>query len=713
MDRSNQNGTNQSPSQEALKALNFLSQSDPKTVEAILAETVDEASFHKHKTLFRQDMPVDYLYLILEGKVREVCIKETEDGRSRQTLTCERGPGSLLGIYDLIYREPHSTRARAIESGRYVRIDAAAINRLIYRFPDLRYEVAPLEKIGHLRTMPLLCNMTLMEVSFLADGAISKTFSAGETIYSSGPTDDPVIYLIHEGQVKLTLNGGKSHRWLGNGGAFGFSDSRSNFHSSDGRYLLDHKAEATCDVNVYAISRRHLRQITSINPEKLGRAARQKFRIVLRKISVFRNFSNGKLNRLAGFFSHYHISGHHLITRQGEMSDSMWVLMPGYQASLRALNASSQTLPTAPVQGLNFFSEASLIAPQPLESSIESEPNSLWMRLHRRDFQAFLAQTDKNLIDKISLSHSVENLIQEEGMRQEYAWLEDGERLIAFQRRHWIVLIRKLLPVALVTIVVMLPTLIAWYFSSSWTIILFLLALVPIVPWAIWCAIDFENDYLIVTNKRVIRQERVVFISEWQQTAIIEQIQNIDIVFTFIGNILGYGDLLIQTSSTYGTISFDFVPKLEELKQKILQQRDQYTLYNSATSKKVIHELLEERLGLKLELPSRVWSENDQPEHLYERNQSWWQRIRYHLQEGRYLQKQELSADHLVWRKHWFVVLAKITTPVLIALGCFLFSILTFLIPNFYGLELGFALFVPIFLAGVIASCIAGWFYVD
>jgi len=686
MSRSNQNGTTKSLSQEALDALNFLRQGDPKAVETILAETTDEKSFHKHTTLFYQDTPVEYLYLIIEGKVREVCIKEMEDGRARQTLTCERGPGSLLGIYDLIYREPHSTRAR----------------------------VAPLEKIGHLRTMPLLADMTLTEVSFLADGAVLKHFSAGQTIYSPGPADEPIIYLIHEGQVMLTMNGGKSQRWLGNGGAFGFSDSRSNFQASDGGYLLDHKAEATCNVTAYAISRRYLIQITAVSPEKLGRFVRLKFRRALRKIAIFKDFSDAELNRLAGYFSHYHISGHHLITRQGEIGESMWVLMPGHQANLRALDGQGHTLPAAPVQGLSFFSEVALVSQLPLESTIEAEPNSLWMRIHWLDFHAFLTSTDINLIHKLSLSYPVTSLLKEEGERQRYDWLQDGELFVALQHRHWIVLARRLIPVSIFVLLTIAPAIIASFFftfSIFWLSIYLIVFLIPAIAWIIWCIVDFQNDFLIVTNQRVVRQEKVIFISEWRQTAIIEQIQSIDSTTSFTGNLLGYGDLLIQTSSTHGAISFDFVPDPATLKQEILQQRERYSLHNHADSKKVIHELLEERLGLKLKLPSRVWSQREKAADIHQSDKPWWKRIRYYLQEGRYLHKQELEAHHLVWRKHWFVLLAKITTPILIILGCVLLSLVTLFLPNVYGLHI--AILIPILLVGLIAAATAGWFYVD
>jgi len=713
----NQNGAKPALSKEAQDALNFMSRNDPKAVEYILAETVDEASFHKHKTLFRQDTPVEFLYLILEGRVREVCIEELEDGQARQTLTCERGPGSLLGIYDLIYREPHSTRARAIEPGRYVQIDAAAINRLIYRFPDLRYTIAPLEKISHLRTMPMLVEMTLTEVSFLADGANFKRFSVGQKIYDAGPTDEPMIYLIHEGQVELTWGDERAPLWLGNGSAFGFSDHRTALYTPDGHYYLDHNAEATCGVTLYMIPRRYFIQIAAVNPELLGRSMRQKFRKALRDLTVLQNFSNEELNRLAGFVSQYHISGHHLITRQGEIGDSMWVLMPGYTANLRALDRQGHSLPAAPVKGLSFFSEVSLVSQLPLESTIEAEPNSLWMRLHWIDFHAFLVKAGVDLIHKLRLSYPVASLLDDEGTRQQYSWLQDGELLIAFQHRHWVVLARRLLPVVLTFLAALIPIIVAPFFMalvSSWILLYLALLIIPTIAWVIWCVVDFQNDYLIVTNQRVVRQEKVVFISEWRQTAIIEQVQSIDSTTSFMGNMFGYGDLLIQTSSTHGALHFDYVPDPGELKQKILEQRDQYSLFHSADSKKVIHELLEERLGLKLQLPSRVWSKKEAVTDIHQSDKPWWQRIRYYLKEGRYLQKQELEARHLVWRKHWFVLLAKITTPVLIVLGCVLLGILLLIVPEFpYLPEISLALGIPIVLTALICLASIGWFYVD
>src|SRR5690606_35089502 len=96
------------------------------------------------------------------------------------------------------------------------------INRLLYRYPNLRRRIAPLEKIGRLRTIPLFRTLDLTMLSYVADVSQVEVIPAQTEIYAaSAPADR--LFIVDQGQV-LLQGPDLGSIWLGNGMAFGFLD---------------------------------------------------------------------------------------------------------------------------------------------------------------------------------------------------------------------------------------------------------------------------------------------------------------------------------------------------------------------------------------------------------------------------------------------------------------------------------------------------------
>ncbi|GEM_PF-4761350 len=79
--------------------------------------------------------------------------------------------------------------------------------------------------------------------------------------------------------------------------------------------------------------------------------------------------------------------------------------------------------------------------------------------------------------------------------------------------------------------------------------------------WVWWTWVDWHNDYLVITNKRVIQRESVVMFHEYQTEAELGKIQSVNLSSTFLGRMFGYGDLTITTAGTIKTIFFDKLPQ--------------------------------------------------------------------------------------------------------------------------------------------------------
>ena len=111
-------------------------------------------------------------------------------------------------------------------------------------------------------------------------------------------------------------------------------------------------------------------------------------------------------------------------------------------------------------------------------------------------------------------------------------------------------------------------------------VILFLM--LPTGGAIVWGTIDYLNDWLVVTNRRVMHQEKVLFINEWRKEAPLEQVQNVDFRSTWLGKILDYGTMTIATAATAGTITFDYTTHFRDLRETIIEQRKQRQRHTTA-----------------------------------------------------------------------------------------------------------------------------------
>ncbi len=603
--------------------------------------------------LFTQDKPVTAIYLLVEGKILQEQITPDSQDNRRVTLRREAQPGEWIGHYDMLYTQHYGTRARAVEISRVIEVQAGALNRLLYRYPRVRQQIAPMEKIGRLRTVPIFGNLDLTVLSYVADASRVERIPENTLLYEAEqPAEN--IFIVDQGQVLFT---GDDYPWtgVGNGMAFGFYERRAGGRNAAAP-PYGHSAKTSVPSTIFVISRRQLIDLTDLTPEVAGNALRQQAEEALAAVTVFANYTPAERRSLLGYMSHYYIPIHHLTMQQGEVGDSLWILTPGSRATLFALE-SGQALQPTPIHGPNFFGELALRVDHTLNSTVQAEPASQWLRLHQADFRAFLRQYGQALQTQLTLSPAAERFLGRAEERKRYSWLQIGENLVLFQHRHPIALLRNILfSLVLSTVVIVTWVTVAtrgWL--DSWLLWVFgLLGAVSVMQF-VWGLLDYLNDYMLITNQRLVRQEKVLFINEYRQAAFLEQIRNVDIETDFLGNLLSYGKLRVQTAGAKASIDFDYVPNPNRVKQTILEQQSLRQQHYQASSKLVIQNLLEERFGLRLRLPQRVIPGGRAP--TIQLAQSLLERLRRLFDIQSHL---EIRTDErVIWRKHWAILVGR------------------------------------------------------
>ncbi len=706
------------PSVALLQSLPFLDGLPIDEVADLLQSSSLVVDFSAGDQLTRQDEGAEFVFFILNGSVRIIRQSKNPTGNGNRSGPSAADPvevinrvvsaGHLIGRYELTFSLNYTTTATAEDTVTALCIERSRLERLLYRYPDARQHATCQTAVNRLRAMPLLADVNMVILGCLAEEMQSQTVEAGAVLYTQNQPAD-TLFLIAQGQVELYHPRRTDNRlWLGAGSPFGFPGSvGANQSAPADRY--GHWAEARTETTVFKLPWETMRQIGRCFPQVMNPEIQWLPAKTISAVSIFAGLTLPEQIQIAGFCSFQHIPQSHPIMQQGDSGDSMWILLENGKAVLSALDGDNRALPRAPVRGIAYFGETALRSANNVELTVEAEPGSLWLRLHRQDFQRFSQIFGPEVGDKVTVRLPKGDGDADRAQRQDYKWLRKGEVLITLRQRHWLTLLKKLqLTGVAILISIGLIWLLSFFSVSVWVSrgvsgSFVILAL-------IWGILDHLNDYFIVTNRRVIQQEKVIFIREQRREALLEQIQRVDVSSTFWGNLLKYGTVSVYTAGATGSIDFDFTIDAADLQATILHQRSlRYQRY-SAESKLDIQNALEKRLGLTVDLPSRVRADSAPPAPAETAEPNLWKRFLRYITVDSSLQWE--STDRIVWHKHWWILFIQVMPlGLLLSLGIlFLAGGFAFMAP-LQQLESALNASLPSLklLAGLVTLGILGW----
>ncbi len=637
--------------------LEFLRDLPMADLQQILSRSVHQATLRPKKVLYRQDDSLEFVYILLSGSVIQTREGVAKNGQPEVYRRRVDKAGTLLSIYDLLFYDTYRTTTMTAGNGVCVllQIDATAFNRLIFRFPRARGRLANMDMIRRMRTVPMIGHLDLVLLGFLTEATKPMTKSTGQYVYSSGEFVD-CIYLVDQGQVSLEEADGRI-QWATNGTVFGLVETHGRRRNN--QRVMAHDAQATTETKIFQIDYDQFCAITCLDPDVTGVAEMRNRHDIVNGLSIFSQLSEPQRNRLVGFFSHYYFPINHLLIQQGEQADSFWVLLEGGNATIQALDENGTKLTSTISHGQTYFCETALLGELPQESSVEAVAGSQWLRLHWTDFQQFDDEEPLEIRGILEIDTEKLQEMESQQKQQKHTWLQPGELLIRLSRRHWIAFLRKAIP-AIISVAALVA--LAWIGSlfvgaQLWIIVPTVLLILIAIGLFIWGAIDYFNDWIAVTDRRVVYQEKLILISKVRKEAPLDQIQQVDEERTLLGGWLNYGTMIVQTASTAGKIEFSYTRNFDALNAAIREQQELRLRHSAAESKTAISFTLSNRLGHAISLPSRVWQTVETPVEETSRRRL-----------ASVFRRKRPSADdeRIIWRRHWIVLLPKLWWALLI-----------------------------------------------
>ncbi len=131
-----------------------------------------------------------------------------------------------------------------------------------------------------------------------------------------------------------------------------------------------------------------------------------------------------------------------------------------------------------------------------------------------------------------------------------FPWKEQNETFFFADHRHPAVLLWSLVTPAVAWITGIMACLLwlsmtqinnfpVWYLAGLWTLL--------VIIWAVFLWIDWSNDYSIITNRRVLFQEKIILLYDSRQEAPINAVLSVGRDTTQIGRIFHFGEMAVRT----------------------------------------------------------------------------------------------------------------------------------------------------------------------
>jgi CRP-like cAMP-binding protein/membrane protein YdbS with pleckstrin-like domain len=615
---------------------------------------VKEKTFRSGRILFHQgDLP-DAFYLVESGSVRETGRNDDDDVVLRRMVD-QHG---YLAHRALMQGQPHEATAIAIENSLLLTINGDDFQTLLAMFPRLQKRLRRVRVINRLLAIPLFSGFPLEQLIHVADLAQVVDFPAGQMIFHEGEPSD-AFYVIDAGLVREIATGGTPGtqswpKYFAAGGFFG----RHGLLNAQARRA---SAEAVSDLKLLRFNADAFHWLCHLEPEFRKALKRQDVLGHLRDTRLFTELSDTDLKELSGYVGLAHYRPGDILYRQGEVDPTLYMLYGG-EAIVRALDEQGRERPRAYLEPGKAVGQSSVFLREPRDVTLEATTRSNWLYLTRDDLDRFLAARPE-LSDKIAPREEVRKRRRLKRLK----WMDPGEQVILQQRRHWYFLVGRMIwPVLL-----LLAALILWLTLDEIAFLSWFIGVVASL-WFVWRFIDWINDYYVLTTQRVIHQEKLLLIRESRDETPLDKIQNMNISQGFLGNLLGFGTLVIDTAAASGVtrVTFDHLGAPEVMERKVFEQVNRARAGRRLETRRSIREKLESRVGsgIRPYVPKpAVPLDESVPREPAVPKIGLWDTIG-NATWRKQLWIEQRTDDRVMWRKHWIRLLRKtwLSGPLLI-----------------------------------------------
>jgi hypothetical protein len=320
----------------------------------------------------------------------------------------------------------------------------------------------------------------------------------------------------------------------------------------------------------------------------------------LRAIPLFDSLSEADLGYINSIVGSASYSTDQVVFFVGEKSDKLYIIDTGQVRVRRRDSSGAETISRFLGPG-QFVGEVGLLRGEPRNATVEAVVDTTLFTINKDDFLEMLARFPSTRVRLEVAARSREVPLSR------FDWQEPDEVAVWVAHRNVIPFIFESLPgLALRLGIAVVIGVVAIYLGGLEILspaiqVLMIAAAVAlfVLTWA-WYIVDWTNDYLVVTNRRIVHVERYGLIREIREEIPVQVVQ--DVVLQRSGPLaamLGLADITV--ASIGGKLSFTHAPRPEHIQQLILDQRTRIQHESRREERKAIRDEL-----LKVVVPTTL-----------------------------------------------------------------------------------------------------------
>jgi len=377
------------------------------------------------------------------------------------------------------------------------------------------------------------------------------------------------------------------------------------------------------------------------------------------------------------------------VIKQGERGTGFFIIMEG---QLRAIDVSSSK-----PRLLNYMATGAIVGTRALLASNKLRTATVEVVTNIAKVAVFSEDDWYWLIGKNSRFEDMFENLEETRVRRsaiDFPGRQWDEVVVAATKRHFTAYIASIhMPIILLMIPViflLLAGLFGIEFSSLFSITLitigtlFFVALAALL--AVYNYFDWRNDDFIVTTKRVVHIERILFFGEQREDAPLTRIQDVTLISDVLDLIFDSDTLRITTAGA-GIIEFNHIREADHIRQVIFRERERAKARVAAADVAALRHNIAHQIHMQEEVEENVIPVAEAEGSVIQQAATYHYNpyLDYFIPRIKEVNKTDDGSTVVIWRKHYYVLLANIFLPFLAVLAStyFFISSLVLWIPPF------------------------------
>jgi hypothetical protein len=375
-----------------------------------------------------------------------------------------------------------------------------------------------------------------------------------------------------------------------------------------------------------------------------------------------------------------------MVFRQGQPGQGLFLLVNGQAELLSGAGTNERVIGV--VNANQYVGEAALFENTTERMSMRVTQPSVLLFLPRLKFQQVLLEHPE-IRPHLASQHAQFGL----QAASAFAGQRPGEQMLLRQKRHhWAFVRHSILPVLIGIALIAVGIAVA---STGLTLVIFALAVIVPGLWIYYAYVEWQNDYLIITDERIIHHTRTILSFQQQTREIIissvhEASYNIPPADPF-ARLFNYGTIYIKTAGEAGNVEITLMPNPEHIQRVLITDLQNFRRKAEQQNRAAINEAIDQFL-MPGEANTKAQLQQDKPP--------------VPAQNPGLLGTRSVDGQgNIIYRKHLSIWLAHVMLPGLFVLAGLALILFGLMLPGASMLTVGLALGPFVTLIGMV------WFY--